>query len=444
MKMQLTILALLVFLTSADVHAGLKRAESARPAEPFAEKPADKKSDGGLLEELLKRKAKNGRLELSGAEFEELLRGMLEKQGVPKDELAKMNLLDLLKTMREKNPNGAPRAGALELEGLLGFMDGRLNARLNEHFQQLLEGHKPGTAKAAPATFNFRDGKKPDALLALGAGVHPEGWLFTKASQVKDAAQLQCEVQGVWVAARVARIWEDHDLALVRVEARELPVVEWTKNSAPDIGSFITAVAPNGSDPVAIGVVSVATRNLQIKGRGFLGVGLDRDEKGLKVREVLRDGAAAGAGVQKDDRVLELDGQKAESIFTFTKIISDHKAGEKVKLKLQRGGDILEKEIQLGDRATQAGGLRSDGGKMNAMGTTLSKRKGDFPAVLQSDLPLEANQCGGPVTDLDGNVIGLVIARSGRVETMVIPSEVIRKSLAEVDFAKEEAVAVKP
>jgi S1-C subfamily serine protease len=61
--------------------------------------------------------------------------------------------------------------------------------------------------------------------------------------------------------------------------------------------------------------------------------------------------------------------------------------------------------------------------------------------VIQTDLPLQATQCGGPVTDLDGNAVGLVIARSGRVETMVLPSETIRQLLAGVDFSKEEKPA---
>ena len=423
MKTKLTLLAV---FAAFGVHAAIKKAEDTKPAENAP--------GGGLLDELLKRKPKDGKLELKGAELEQMMRELLEKQGVPKEELKDAKLHELMKRMQEKNPDGP-------LGEMFGFMDEKLQKKLNDQFKGMLEAHRPGAAKAAPATFTFRDGKKPKAPLALGAGVNAAGWVLTKASEVKGAAELQCEVKGAWVAAKVVRVWDDHDLALVKLDAKEIPAVQWAGGAAPGVGSFITAVAPEGGDPVAIGVVSVAVRNLQTKGRGFLGVGLDADEKGLKVREVVPGGAAGGAGVQKDDRILELDGQKPDSVFTFTKLISDHKAGEKVKLKLQRGGDVMEKEIQLGDRGAQPGAGRNGGDKMSAMGGTVSKRKSDFPSVLQTDLPLEANQCGGPVTDLDGNVVGLVIARSGRVETMVIPSETIRQALANVDFAKEEAAA---
>ena len=48
------------------------------------------------------------------------------------------------------------------------------------------------------------------------------------------------------------------------------------------------------------------------------------------------------------------------------------------------------------------------------------------------------------MSDLDGNVIGLVIARSGRVETLLLPSSTVREVLASVDFSKEAAAPAAP
>jgi S1-C subfamily serine protease len=192
-----------------------------------------------------------------------------------------------------------------------------------------------------------------------------------------------------------------------------------------------------GHDPLALGVVSVAARTLQDKGRGYLGVRIGSDDKGLKVEEVRPDSAAKSAGVQTQDRILEIDGQKPDSPFTFTKLVSERKAGDKVKLKLQRGDDVMEKEIQLGDRASLAGGARPSFDKMSALGSTVNKRKDDFASVIQTDLPVDANQCGGPVTDLDGNVLGIMIARSGRIESLMVPSATVREILDGVDALKK-------
>jgi len=439
---RLTVIAL---FAACCVNAAIKKADdanpSAKPPAPAPQASADKRADDALMEELRKRAQRNGdRLKLTGPELAELLRGMLESQGVPAEQLKGAGLMQLFKLLREHNPDGLGFGG---LPGMGAPFDKKTGKLLDDHFKQLLEGHRPGAAKAAPATFTFRDGKKSGDALAFGTAVRADGWLLTKASEVRNAAALQCQVKGEWLAAKVVRVWEEHDLALVKIAVKDLSAVQWAAGSALAAGSFVTAVAPEGADPVAIGVVSVATRNERRKGSGFLGVALTTDEKGLKVREVIPGGAANASGMLKEDRILELDGKKTDSVFTFTKMVSDHKAGDRVRLKLQRGDAVLEKEIALGDRAAQPGRGSPRFDKMNGMGSTVSKRKDDFPSVMQTDLPLEANQCGGPVTDLDGNVVGLVIARSGRIETMVLPSETIRQTLAGVDFAtQEKAVAV--
>jgi serine protease Do len=70
------------------------------------------------------------------------------------------------------------------------------------------------------------------------------------------------------------------------------------------------------------------------------------------------------------------------------------------------------------------------------MGTLLSARRTGFPQVLQTDMVLDAKDCGGPVVDLEGRVLGINIARAGRVETWVLPGEVIKPLLPEFKAGK--------
>ncbi|MEO6785551.1 MAG: trypsin-like peptidase domain-containing protein, partial [Chthoniobacteraceae bacterium] len=389
-----------------------------------------------------------GLLRLDPKELLGLLREVLEKQGVPADELKSAELPELLRLMREKNPDTFKGLG-LGFGGMQGF-DKATEKKLADHFAELLEGHRPGTLGAAPATFPLRNAKKPADPLAFATGVRGDGWLLTKASEVGSGAELQCEIKGEWVAAKVVRTWPEHDLALVKVAAKGIPVVKFSERGALPVGTFISAVAPEGREPVAIGIVSVPVRNEQTKGRGFLGVQIESDERGLKINKLVPGGPAKASGLQEQDRILEFDGKKPDSVYMFTKMVSDRKAGDKVKLKFQRGNAIAEKEIALADRGAMVGSGRAGNDRMNSMGSTISKRRTDFSSVMQTDLPLQATQCGGPVTDLDGDVVGIVIARSGRVETMVLPSETIRQLLARVDFSKEgqpaaqKAEAAKP
>lgn len=414
---------------------------AAPPAKPVAKGPL-----ADLLDTLRQKGQANGggrELHWKPNELEGLLRDSLEKQGVAKAKLKNANLPELLQLIQEHNPEAVQThnfEGLEPLRDMLVLMDPKLQGKLEDQFHGMLDGYRPGCRAAAKATFVLRDAKHPKEPLGFAACVNADGWLLTKASEIAAAAKPQCLVHDDWLTVKIAHTWKEHDLALVRIEARHLPTVTWSNHDAPAIGAFIAAVAPTGEDPAAIGLVSVAPRTLLDKGRGFLGVQLEADAQGLMILEVVPGGAAAKSDVQAHDRLLEVDGTKPDSIFNFTKLISAHNAGDKVKLKLQRGEELLEKEVALGDRGTLANarGERGDD-QMDSMGSTLSKRKGDFATVLQSDFPLDANQCGGPVTDLDGHVIGLVIARAGRVDTLILPSATIHDVLASVDFAKEAA-----
>lgn len=432
-------------LAAGTLNGAIKKAPDSKPDPAPEAKPQEKatpkqpeKSGADPLNELLKRSQRDGgKMQLEAKDLMEVLREALEKEGVPEDELKKASLPELWRLMKEKNPDLFNGFGFGGMPGL----DKKTEKKLAEHFEQLLEGHKPGTTAAAPATLILRDAKKPADPLAFATGVRGDGWLLTKASEVTGAAELQCQIKGTWVAAKVVRTWNEHDLALVKAEAKDLPSVKWSGRGGLAVGTFITAVAPEGHDPLAIGIVSVLARNEMTKGRGFLGVQITSDERGLKIDKIVADGPAKLSGLQVADRILEFDGQKPESVFMFTKMVSDRKAGEKVRIKFQRGEAIVEKEIALADRGAMVGNMREGNDRMQGMGTTNSRRRSDFPSVLQTDLPVKATQCGGPVTDLDGNVVGIVIARSGRVETMVLPSETIRQLLGGVDFSKEGQAA---
>ena len=54
------------------------------------------------------------------------------------------------------------------------------------------------------------------------------------------------------------------------------------------------------------------------------------------------------------------------------------------------------------------------------------------PVVLQHDTVLRPNQCGGPVVNLDGQAVGVNIARAGRVASYALPASVVLPLLEEL------------
>ena len=69
-----------------------------------------------------------------------------------------------------------------------------------------------------------------------------------------------------------------------------------------------------------------------------------------------------------------------------------------------------------------------------------SRVRGGFGNVIQSDMELEVEDAGLPIVDLDGRIIGIVIARAGRISTLILPGDDIINALKNdpEPFAPEE------
>jgi S1-C subfamily serine protease len=48
-----------------------------------------------------------------------------------------------------------------------------------------------------------------------------------------------------------------------------------------------------------------------------------------------------------------------------------------------------------------------------------------FDRVIQHDTVLDPDECGGPVLDIAGRVVGLNIARAGRVVSYALPASLV-------------------
>jgi S1-C subfamily serine protease len=87
-------------------------------------------------------------------------------------------------------------------------------------------------------------------------------------------------------------------------------------------------------------------------GAGFIGVQIkkDMDGKGLQVVEVLDGSPAAKAGVKAEDVITHLDGAAVGDLMSFVSAIRDKKAGDVVKLTVERGGKAEEIKVTVEDK----------------------------------------------------------------------------------------------
>lgn len=273
----------------------------------------------------------------------------------------------------------------------------------------------PVVAQAAACVTQVRsDGRS----VALGTIVGPQGWVLTKASEARG--RLTCKLRdGRELDARLVGVDPQFDLAMLKLEADGLPVIAWS-TAQPEVGQWVLAPGM-ASEPVAVGVASVSARRIPPPS-GTLGIVLDDDAKTVKILSVLPKSPAEKAGLKANDRLLHVNGRAVANRDDAVASVKRFRPGESVRLGLKRGEQTLELKATLGTMATPGALKRIH---QNTMGGSLSLRRDDFPRVLQHDGVLQPAECGGPLVDLSGKVIGVNIARAGRTETYAIPTEVL-------------------
>jgi serine protease Do len=269
----------------------------------------------------------------------------------------------------------------------------------------------------------------------LGTIVGADGWILTKASELKGELTVRLP-GGRERPARVVGISEPYDLAMLKIDEQNLVPVEWRDSKNESVGNWVVTSGP-GPDAVAAGVLSVATRKIsgaeltrRSSSGGFLGIRVASAKSGVKVAEVIAKSAASKAGFKEEDVIVAVAGKSITDPDSLFKALAKTRPGQTVAVKVKRE----EEEVQLRAKLDNRPMDRSD--FQNQLGSKLSDRRTGFPVILQHDTVLRPIDCGGPLADLDGRVIGLNIARAGRTETYAIPAEAIRPLLKDLQSGK--------
>jgi|GEM_PF-2523821 len=287
--------------------------------------------------------------------------------------------------------------------------------------------------------------------LALATIVTANGYALTKASALDDEKKIEAEFSdGQTVAVTVVDTLAQYDLALIKLEADNLKPIQWNTNDNLPIGTLLAASSQD-EDPLAIGVVSVLTRSLDSSRKGFLGVGMDGGDGGVKVTQVTEGSAAEQAGLLKDDVITAIDGSPIRTPKELTDYVTRKKAEDEVHIGFRRGTEDKvavatlksRNDMKLGTKMngetlteSELKQLQRDSDPTARMGGRGNRVADGFPMALQNDLLIETNQVGGPAVDLDGKAVALNIARAERTKTYAIPASALTKLLANVAEGK--------
>lgn len=298
----------------------------------------------------------------------------------------------------------------------------------HESFRQVFES---ACTSVRHATLRVRaDGR----LRALACVVSRDGLALTKASEIRGARAIECEFSdGLRVPAVRGPVDEECDLVLLdfrsEIDARtKLRALQFDKVER-EVGSFLACV---GTDrlPVAVGVVSLApyVRRTRGSSRGSIVLPFTADRSGARVGELEESTTAYRAGLRRGDIIESVSGRAVSSPASFRRAVRRKRAGTRVVLEVRRGERTLNLRMKVSPSRDRSGPRDPQQGLWGE----LSRVRVGFPKILQHDAVLRPRDCGGPLVDLDGRVLGLNIARVGRVETHALPSALVKERLAKL------------
>lgn len=263
--------------------------------------------------------------------------------------------------------------------------------------------------------------------VALGAVVHPDGWIVSKSSEVPDQFDVKL-ADGTKAVGAVRIRRTDMDLALIKIERDGLLPIELKTNREVPIGGWLisTDIRPSA---LSIGVVGVANRNVRPE-KPVLGVRLeltpDRTQ-GAMVASIVDGGGADRAGIEIGDIIQTVDGKSYSKRDDVLDKLRSLQAGQFVELGILRDERPLKITAQMMDLANSL----FDSTEMEVNGH-ISARATGFQNVIQHDTVLQPHQCGGPIVDVEGNVVGLNIARNGRVASLAFHSRSLEPTIRDM------------
>lgn len=289
----------------------------------------------------------------------------------------------------------------------------------------LRDGFSPAATQVAPSVVRVRSVRGEDLFGCLGIVVDSGGWIVSKSSRVGDF-DIRCDIQGGQVlTARVIQRDPSLDLVLLRVDAKRLAAVDLGAADLGPIGTLVGSIGRLG-DPIYAGVLGGQPRKITNRKWGLLGVTFQQQSAGgAKIRKLSSGAPAEGAGILVGDLVTSIMGQDVATYGEVVELLRKTQPYQTINLTIERDGESKDVTLRLGT---------SDRGSQDLLGhnshpadfTVSSGRSAGFAAAFRHDMPLEIWECGGPVIDLNGRVVGMNISRLERSGSLALPVSVVR------------------
>ncbi len=264
---------------------------------------------------------------------------------------------------------------------------------------------------------------------SLGFVVAP-GLVVTKLSRIDQRYGITCRSNdGKWHLASFSQSSKEDDLLVLHTPTLKAAPVVSAEAGVLRRGSFLVLSHYQGI-AAKFGVLSVPERSLRIHDQGFLGV-LVRDVSQKAIVAKIEAGSAADqAGLVVGDQIKKVGTHAIRFAQEVSHQLKQFKRGDEIEIEVLRED---QKKVLIavlnGRPQSQASIPVHHLEEIEKMSGERSFRRSGFPSVIQTDMYLEPQEVGAPVLNLQGDVVGMALARAGRIKTYVLPMSRISKLL---------------
>lgn len=254
--------------------------------------------------------------------------------------------------------------------------------------------------------------------------------IVSKSAMVGE--QINVKVNDKVITGNVLERDKANDLVLLSVNAK-LPtgiqiVDHGAKQTITDenIGKLLISALPENK--TNIGIVSTAETELEMKySIGYFGANADFIGNMITITDI-QPGSPSASVLKMYDQVVAINNVPVSQPYQYGAEFNKYYQGDSISIDVIRNGIKTHLKVRLGiylpnkhtaDEYTGGRSIRCDG----------------FKKVFAQDAAILAEDCGGPVFNIDREFCGINIARHSRTSTVVMPAEVIWSVLAQI-FAK--------
>jgi S1-C subfamily serine protease len=266
----------------------------------------------------------------------------------------------------------------------------------------------------------------------LGTIIDDAGGILTKSSEIETSVEVRVGFQ--WKAVIVEARLPSHDLALVRAPqlSKRRPIAFEEITLRP--GQWLLSLGLLKT-PIGIGVASLSEGASAAS--GWLGVQVGDDPKGAKVGKVESESPAESIGLTTGDIIVGINDEPVTSKATLLQLLRPLEAGATITVHVIRDYDRHTFSVELGWPPVETSSQSMNRSRQGLHGP-LSRRRTGLPNTVRHDTVLLPSQCGGPVMDSFGRIVGINIARVSRTHSALLPSKSVKVALSILESLPKE------